>query len=194
LFGFITKRPFYLNLLFVILLVLLLVFAFLQLLGLITKHGQYLTVPSVVGKKSEEAIKLMENKGFEIVIQDSVYIDTLEKGIVIKQLPDPNSTVKVNRTVFLTVNRTTIPLIEMPALEGKTFSFALEILRRSHLELGDTASRPDFMRGSVLEQSYRGNRISSGSKVPWGSSIDLVIGSGLNTERIQVTVRSQDSS
>lgn len=181
-----THRPFWVNLLAAILLICLMIIIFLQLLGLITKHGQYLTVPSVTGKTTTEAIKFLEEKGFEVIIQDSIFVDTARRGIVLKQLPDPNSTVKINRTVFLTVNRVTLPLIEMPALEGKTLSFALEIMKRSHLTLGDTIYKPDFMRGSVLEQLYNGNKISSGTKLPWGSKIDLVIANGLDDQRILV--------
>ncbi len=156
------------------------------MLGVMTNHGAYLTVPSVVGKKTDEAVKFLESKGFEVVIKDSVYTDTAKNGIVLKQIPDPNSTVKINRTVLITVNRVTLPMIDMPALEGKSLNFALEILKRSHLKLGDTIYRPDFMRGSVLEQLFRGNKITSGSKIPWGSRVDLVIGSGLNQDPILV--------
>lgn len=179
-------KSFWLNLLAAILIVGVIIFFFLQLLGSITKHGQYLTVPGVINKNTNEAIKFLEEKGFEVVIQDSVYLDTLPKGIVLKQLPDPNSTVKINRTVYLTVNRFTPPLVEMPGLEGKTINYAIEILKRSHLLLGDTTYKSDFMKNSVLEQSYSGNPIAMGSKLPWGSKIDLVIGSGLNKEVIAV--------
>ena len=186
MFKFITDRPFWVNLLAVIVLSFLIFFTILQLLGVITNHGKYLSVPSVVGKKTTEAIKFLEDKGFEVIIQDSVYTDTAKMGIVLKQIPDPNSTVKINRTILLTVNRVTLPLIDMPALKGKSLNFALEILKRSHLVLGDTTFRPDFMQGSVLDQLYKGNEIKSGTKVPWGSSIDLVIGSGLNQAPILV--------
>ena len=186
MFKFITDRPFWVNLLAVIVLSFLIFFTILQLLGVITNHGKYLSVPSVVGKKTTEAIKFLEDKGFEVIIQDSVYTDTAKMGIVLKQIPDPNSTVKINRTILLTVNRVTLPLIDMPALKGKSLNFALEILKRSHLVLGDTTFRPDFMQGSVLDQFYKGNEVKSGTKVPWGSSIDLVIGSGLNQAPILV--------
>lgn len=182
MFKFLTNRPFWVNLLAVLFLAFLIVFIFLQLLGVITKHGQYLTVPSVLGNDTRAAVKFLESKGFEVVIQDSVYTDTAKMGTVLKQLPDPNSTVKVNRTVFLTINRLTLPLIDMPALKGKTLNFALDILSRSHLVLGDTTYKPDFMRGSVLSQMYKGKEIESGSKLPWGSSIDLVVGSGASQE------------
>ena len=186
MFKFLTNRPLWVNILAAIAFVLLILFIFLQLLGVITKHGQYLTVPSVTGKKTSEAIKFLEDKGFEVTIQDSIYVDTAARGIVLKQLPDPNSTVKINRTVFLTVNRVTLPMIDMPALEGKTLNYALIILERSHLKLGDTTYKPDFMRGSVLEQLYNGNKITSGTKLPWGSRVDLVIAGGLSEERFLV--------
>lgn len=186
MFEFITKRPFWVNLLVAICLALLIVFGFLQLLGVITKHGQYLTVPSVTGKKTADAIKILESQGFEVTIQDSIYTDTAAMGIVLKQLPDPNSTVKINRNVFLTINRVTLPMVEMPSLEGKTLNFALNILDRSHLSLGDTVYKPHYMRGSVLEQSFKGKIIKAGTKIPWGSRVDLVIGSGLGEEKILV--------
>lgn len=186
MFTFITKRSLLFNVLVGVSMALLLFFIFLQLLGVITNHGEYLKVPSVIGQKTTDAIKLLEEKGFDVVIQDSVYTDTAKNGIVLKQLPDPNSTVKINRTILITVNRVTLPLIDMPALEGKSLNFAVEILKRSHLRLGDTLFRPDFMRGSILAQQYRGDVIAPGSKIPWGSAVDLVIGSGLNGESVLV--------
>lgn len=186
MFKFITSKPFWVNLVAAMVLALLLVFMVLQLLGWITKHGEYLTVPAVNGKPTSEAIKLLEDKGFDVVIQDSVYTDTLQRGTVIKQLPDPNSTVKINRTVFITVNRFTPPMISMPSLEGKSLTYALEILERTHLQLGDTIFRADFMKGSVIEQQYKGNKILPGEKIQWGSKITLIVSGGLKEDNIRV--------
>ena len=163
MFKFVTKRSFGVNLLAAIALALVLVFAFLQLLSWVTKHGQHLTVPDVNRKNTEEAIKMLESQGFDVVIQDSVYTDTLPNGIVIKQLPDPGATVKVNRTVFLTVNRVIPPMVDMPNLDGKTLDFALDILAKNHLELGDTIFKTSFMKGSVLEQLYHDKKIMPGT-------------------------------
>lgn len=186
MFSFITKRPLWVNLLAAVVLLFVLIFLILQLLGMITRHGEYLRVPSVLGKKTEEAVKFLESKGFDVNIQDSVYTDTARMGIVLKQSPDPNSTVKVNRTIYLTVNRVTLPLVDMPALQGKTLNFALYILDRSHLKLGDTIFKPDFMKGSVLEQRFKGKLIQPGEKLPWGSAVDLVVGKGLEGVPIPV--------
>ena len=186
MFKFITDRPFWVNLLAALGLGLFLVFLILQMLGWITKHGEYLTVPAVKGMHTQEAIKLLEAKGFDVTIQDSIFTDTLQRGSVIKQLPDANATVKINRTVFLTVNRYVPPMIVMPALEGKNLAYALNILQKNHLVLGDTSYKPDFMKGSVLEQLYKGQKITPGTNIEWGSKISLVIAGGFVDEKIAV--------
>lgn len=186
MFRFITNRPFWVNLLVVIFLTAVIIWGILQTLGFITRHGEFLSVPSVTGKNTAEAITFLEARGFEVSITDSVYVDTAKMGTVLKQFPEANSTVKVNRTVLLTVNRVTLPMIDMPSLQGKSLSFALELLKRSHLQLGDTSFVPDFMMGSVLNQRYSGADIASGTKVRWGSKIDLVIGGGLANMSIPV--------
>ena len=156
------------------------------MLSWVTKHGEHLTVPAVLGMKTADAIKLLEKQGFNVQIQDSIFTDTTSRGIVLKQLPDANATVKVNRTVFLTVNRMIPPMIDMPKLEGQSLRFALDMLQRNHLQLGDTIYKPDFMQGSVLEQQYNGIRIPEKTKVQWGSKITLVIGGGLGDEQMLV--------
>lgn len=186
MFKFITRQSFFVNLLVALVLVFLLGFLFFQSLGWLTHHGEYLKVPSVTGKSVDEAVDLLEKEGFEVVITDSLYNDSLPLNVVKKQLPDPDATVKVNRTVFLNVNPSTLPMVEMPSLEGLSYRFALDKLEKNHLKLGDTSNRPDFMKGSVLEQTYKGKKISAGAKIRWGSAIDLVIGGGLEAQKIPV--------
>ena len=167
-------------------LAVLLIILVLQLLGFITNHGEHLTVPGVVGKDYQQSIALLESNGFDVVIQDSVFTDTLSRGVIIKQLPDSNATVKINRTVFITVNRYIPPMVTMPMLEGRSFGFAMELLKRGHLQLGDTSFKADFMKGTVLEQEFKGYRISPGDKVQWGSRINLVIAGGLMDQETMV--------
>lgn len=186
MFRFITKQPFWVNLVLAILFSLVIIFVLLQSLSWFTNHGAYLKVPSVTGKNSSEAIRLLEQKGFDVVIQDSVFEEDQPRSIVLRQMPDPEATVKVNRTVFLTINRATPPLVEMPKLEGLTLRFALDLINRNHLKLGDTVYKPDFMKGSILEQQHNGVRIAPGTLLQWGSKVSLVIGAGLVELRILV--------
>jgi eukaryotic-like serine/threonine-protein kinase len=185
-FKFISKQPFWVNLLAAIALIFIIGFLFLQSLSWFTNHGSYLKVPSVTGKKTDEAIKFLEDQGFEVIVTDSLYNDTLPLNTVKKQIPDAGATVKVNRTVFLNVNPAVLPMVEMPKLEGLSYRFAVDRINKAHLKLGDTTVRPDFMKGSVLEQDYNGEKIQAGVKLRWGASVSLVIGGGLVEEQIVV--------
>ncbi len=186
MFKFIARQPFWINFLAAIALLFFLGFIALKSLSWFTNHGSYLKVPAVTGKKVDEAVKFLEKEGFEVIITDSAYNDSVPLNTVKKQIPDAGATVKVNRTVFLNINPSSLPLIDMPRLEGLSFRFALEKLQKNHLKLGDTTYRTDFMKGSILEQNYNGNRIQPGAKLRWGSAISLVIGGGLVEVQIRV--------
>ena len=153
---------------------------------MLTKHGQYLRVPNVKGKKMSEAIQLLESKGFEVMVQDSVYHDSLPPLQVMKQFPDPEATVKVNRTVYLTVNRMTAPMIPMPNLMGMTFRNAELELRMRGLKLGDTTYVPDIAKNAVKDQLVGGMTVRAGIPVPMGTRISLVLGAGIGDEDMSV--------
>jgi len=166
------------NILLAIVLILLVVIIFLGSLGYITKHGRILKIPSVQGKTMEEATQILSDQGFDVAIQDSIYVDTIAPLTVLRQFPEADAAVKINRTVYLTINRAVPPLIEMPRLTG-SFRNALLTLKQYGLKLGDTTYRPDFTKNSVISQLYKGEEIKPGTKIPMGSTIDLVLSAGL---------------
>jgi beta-lactam-binding protein with PASTA domain len=88
MFQFITKRPFWVNLLAGLVLMVILLFLLSILLGPLTRHGKNKTVPNVVGKTFEEARKILDKSGFDVKIQDSIYSDTIAKGSVLKFLKE----------------------------------------------------------------------------------------------------------
>ncbi len=182
MFRFLTSKPLWINILagFVLLVVLLLLF--LGSLDLITHHGKTMKIPAVVGQSISQARKTLESEGFEILIQDSIYNDTMPPLQVIKQFPEPDNLVKVNRTIYLTINRAVAPDVDMPNLLSMTFRNAEMVLTRYGLKLGDTVFRPDFARNSVLDQEYKGESIKPGTKIQQGSRITLVLGNGVGTE------------
>jgi beta-lactam-binding protein with PASTA domain len=185
-FKFIARQSLIVNILVAIVLVFLAGFLFFQSLGWATNHGKYLKVPSVTGKKVDVALALLEKEGFDVVVTDSLYNDSMPLNTVKKQLPDADATVKVNRTVFLNINPAVLPDVDMPKLEGLSYRFAVDKIIKNHLVLGDTTMRADFMKGSVLEQQYNGKKIEAGDKIRWGASVSLVIGAGLQAQRIRV--------
>lgn len=186
MFKFLTGKPLWVHILTGIVLIFLLIVVFLQSLRWITRHDKTLTIPAVTGKSYADARKILEGKGFEVELQDSIYNDTAKPLSVLRQFPEAEALVKVNRTVYLTVNKAIAPLIEMPNLEGLSYRSAEIAMTQYGLKLEDTVYRTDFAKNSVLEQQYDGERIKAGTKIPQGSLITLVLGSGLGHEDFSV--------
>jgi beta-lactam-binding protein with PASTA domain len=185
-FKFITTRPIWVSIVVVAILTALFILVFFGSLDFLTKHGEYQKVPSVVGRSVDAARKLLEDKGFEVEIQDSLYIDTFPKLAVIKQTPGGDATVKVNRTIYLTINRAQPPLVEMPNLVGFSLRNAQMYLENLGLHLGDTTFRPDIAKNAVLEQLYNNQPIKSGTKIFMGSTISFVLGNGVGDLEVGV--------
>ncbi len=179
MFQFITKKPLWANILFAIALITVILFLFLLSLNWITHHGKILKIPLVTGKSLPDAQKQLETQGFDVVIQDSIYVDTIPPLKVVKQFPEADAEVKINRTVYLTINRAVAPLIQMPQLVGQSFRSAQILLKQTGLKLGDTTFVVDFAKNSIKKQLYNGQEITFGTKIPMGSKIDLVISSGV---------------
>ena len=186
MFRFLTHRPLWVNIVASLMLTAILVMLFLSSLDFITQHGAYEKVPSIVGKNVNEARRILEAKGFGVEIQDSIYIDTVPKLSVVRQSPEGDATVKVNRTIYLTVNRSQPPLVEMPNLVGFSIRNAEMYLENLGLHIGDTTFRPDIAKNAVLEQLYNGAPIKAGTKIFMGSSISFVLGDGIGNTELNV--------
>ena len=186
MFKFIRGKPLWVHILLAISIVFILLFLFLWSLGIVTRHGETLTIPSVTGKSLADAQKFLEEKGFEIEIQDSVFVDTAAPLSVLRQFPEADAVVKENRTVYLTISRAVAPTIDMPNLEGMSFRNAEMVLRQYGLTLADTVFKPDFAKNAVLEQQFNDERIKPGTKIRMGSDIVLVLGSGLGQDEFSV--------
>lgn len=183
---YITGKPFWVNLLWALGFVILIIVLFAWSLNWITHHGVALTVPSVTGKKLGDVEKMLDDKGFSVVIQDSVYYDSLPPTTIIKQVPEADAVVKVNRTIYVTINRTVPPDVDMPNLLGYSLSNVLTTLKNLGLQLGDTTYKPDVARNRVLEQLYNGSPIAQGTKIKAGSKISFVLGNGVGSESMNV--------
>ncbi|HEX7691697.1 MAG TPA: PASTA domain-containing protein [Sediminibacterium sp.] len=175
---YITGKPLWVNMLVGLGLVLIFVFLFFLSLSWITKYGKYEKVPSVMGLNVTAATKLLEDKGFDVIVQDSIYIDSVAKQAVVRQSPDVDAVVKTGRTIYLTINRSIAPQVEMPNLAGFSVKSAEMYLQSLGLKLGYVTYKADIARNSVLEQLYNDEPIAPGTKIPIGSAISFVLGSG----------------
>lgn len=186
MFKFLRNKPFWVHALLALCLVVILILLFIVSLEWITKHGESSTVPSVTGKKIDDVRTLLKQKGFELIVQDSVFYDSIPRGMVMKQVPEADEVVKVNRTVYVTINRFIPPDVEIPKLNGLSYKNAEMVLKNLGLRIGDTTYKKDFAKNTILEALFQGRTMTPGSKVKMGSAIDLVISSGVGDEAILV--------
>jgi eukaryotic-like serine/threonine-protein kinase len=185
-FKFLTTKPLWVNIVASIVLLLLLLLLFLGSLALLTQHGKTMKIPAVTGLSFDDAKKTLQSQGFEVQIQDSVYSDTMRPLQVVKQFPEADDLVKVNRTVYLTINQAEAPFVQMPNLVSMSLRNANMVLHQYGLKLGDTIFKPDFARNSVLDQQVKGVTVKPGSMIQEGSSITLVLGNGIGDQEFIV--------
>lgn len=186
MFKFITEKPLWVNILTGLGLILVLILLFFGSLEWITGYGKYEKVPAVSGQHIIAAQKILEDKGFEVVIQDSVYIDTVARQAVVRQSPEADAMVKQGRTIYLTVNRVVPPQVEMPNLAGFSIKSAEMYLQSLGLKLGFVTYKPDIARNAVLEQLINDEPVKPGTKISIGSVINFVLGSGVGTGELDV--------
>lgn len=186
MFKFITNKPLWINIVVGVLLLVVIILGFFASLGWITSHNKYEKVPDIVGQSIFAAKTLLEAKGFKVEVSDSVFTTEVPGLTITKQIPLADALVKNGRTIYLSINRAVPPLIDMPSLVGYSYRSAELYLQSLGLKLGDTSYRADFARNAVLEQLYHKEIIKAGTKIPLGSTIDFVIGSGVGSNDLNV--------
>jgi len=179
------RTSFLFNLLIVFATALVLYILFFVTLHCATHHGQEVMIPNVKGKDIKEALSMMNNSHFEIII-DSNYEVTSKPLTILKQIPDSGSVVKTGRTIFLTVNKVLPPFVSLPNLIGLSFRSAQMLLKNNKLVVGDTIMKPDIAGGAVLDQLYKGEPVKPGSMIMMGSKITLVVGNGMGNTQFDV--------
>jgi eukaryotic-like serine/threonine-protein kinase len=185
-FKFITNKPLWINIVVGVLLLIVLVLGFFASLGWITGHNKYEKVPDIVGQNIYAAKTALEAKGFRVEITDSVFTTEVPGLTITKQIPEGDAMVKHGRTIFLSINRAVPPLIDMPSLVGYSYKSAELYLQSMGLKMGDTTYRADFARNAVLEQLFQNTVIKPGTKIPLGSTISFVLGSGVGSTEFEV--------
>lgn len=151
-----------------------------------THHGESIAVPDFRGLKKDRLESFVNSKHLHIAIVDSIFELDKIPGTVVEQDPAPDSKVKEDRTIYLTVNATLPPKVKMPDLIDVSYRQADAILQTFGLKVGNLIYKPDLAKNAVLGQRYRGSEIGPGTEIPKGSVIDLVLGDGLGNTKVAV--------
>ena len=151
-----------------------------------TDHGFKIEVPDLEGYPLEEIPVILDSLNLRYEVIDSVYNPNNDFGVVLEQIPTPNSNVKENRTIYLTINSEKPPMVSMPNLVNLSLRQALNTLSVLGLESDKLEYRPDICKDCVLDQKINDEKIPPGRKLEKGTKITLVLGKGRTNQLIQI--------
>ena len=172
------KKPLWVNILAGIGAILVLLILFFFSLGWITGNGKTEKVPNVLGLDITAAEKNIKALGFDLVLQDSIYVDTLARNSVLRQTPEADEVVKKGRTIFLTINRVIAPQVDMPNLIGFSLKSAQTYLKVLGLRIGTINLVADRNKNVIVEQLLGNTPIAPGTKIVSGTLINFTVGDG----------------
>lgn len=159
-----------------------------------TRHGKSMSVPDLVGMDYKKARQIVGSKYLRVQIMDSAaYNKDLPPMSIIEQEPKAGSKVKVNRTIYVTINPYNAGKVTLsPDLEGQDVKFVEAVLKSLQLEIGEKTYIPDKTENTVLQIKYKGKVLMDARdgkkakeadlKIPQGSVVDLVISKGAGEE------------
>ena len=180
------KKPLWVNVLTGIGAIIVVIVLFFFCLGWITGNGKTEKVPNVIGLDVVAAQKNIKALGFDVVLQDSIYVDTLARNGVLRQTPESDEVVKKGRTIYLTINRVIAPQVDMPNLIGFSLKSAQTYLKVLGLRMGAINLVTNRNKNVIIDQLVGANSIAPGTKLSSGTMINFTVGDGGNGIGIEV--------
>lgn len=187
LLAFLTSKTFAANLVLGLVFLVVLFFGLKAWLSATTHHGEKLTVPDLTGLTLEEADESLSETDLRYRVIDSAeYNPDIALGAILEQHPQAGNQVKSNREVLLTINPFVVRKIEVPNIIDKTLRRAVYDLESKGFKVGELIYKPDLAKDVILGFKIGAEEIKPGDKFEKGTTIDLVVGSGLGDERVPV--------
>ncbi|HMT29766.1 MAG TPA: PASTA domain-containing protein [Bacteroidia bacterium] len=186
-FNFIKSKIFIINAIAAVALMLLFFGFTYKWLNTYTRHGSSVSVPDLKGMQKDKLDEFLQFKNLKYKISDSTIFDLSQPpGTVIEQDPQPNEKVKEDRTIYLSITRSTPPGVKIPELLDNSLRQAEAILRSYGLIRGQLIYKPDLAKNAVLEMQIDGRSVKPGEEVTKGTVIDLVLGDGFGNTKVPV--------
>jgi len=179
--GFILK-----NVLLAIGIIVVLSWIALISIDFYTHHGESEVIPDLRGSYVEEAEIVLAKKGLYPLVIDSVYVRGKKLGTIIDQIPPANSTVKRNRPIYLIINSRSVRQVALPEINDVSYRQADAMLQSIGLSVSNAEYAPSEYKDLVIEVKFHGRSILPGTRIPEGSSVVLVVGSGLGDSQALV--------
>ena len=140
---------------------------------LVISKGKKIIVPSIIGKKQEDARILLKEKGLTMQVSSQSYSDTVKKGKILSQSVKKGKTVEEDTKIMVVVSKGIEP-VTVPNVIGNAKDTAIVKIKNAKLRYETSHDYSNEAEvGTVIRQSAEG-----GSKIDKNSVIRLVISLG----------------
>ena len=148
-----------------------------------TRHGVSVEVPNVRNENAQSARVELQELGLRVEEQQGQYNPSLPRNVVLDQSPAPNTPIKPNRRVYLTLNQGEVPEVVLP---DNLVSLARRVARSRLQELQlDVEMRQDSIPAANANTITR-HTPGPGDTVNVGSTVTLWYSAGLGEENVNV--------
>lgn len=171
------------NILIAVLIVAGLVWGAFILINIYTNHGKTEQVPNLKGLTTRQAEMILNNHSLKMEIIDSIYTKDAKLGSIIDQNPTPKTIVKPGRLVYLVVNSSRVKQVPIPQVVETSLRQAVAMLNSVGIQVGRVSQTPSDYKDLVLGMMYNGKPIKTGTKINEGSSVVLIVGSGVGGQK-----------
>jgi serine/threonine-protein kinase len=150
----------------------------------VSKGSDTAVIPNVVGKKEEEATKLLEDMGYKVKIREVT--DPKPADEVLRQDPNAGEKLKKGEIITLEVsNGKGKEKVSVPNLLGLSQQDAESKLKNAGLSAGKVSSgySDTYSDGKVMEQQYE-----AGQQIDKGSSVSFTVSKGSQSKEGSVDI------
>ncbi len=144
-----------------------------------THHGEAVVVPNLQGLYVEEAQVILEQDELYPLVIDSIYVKDKPLGTIVEQIPEPNSFVKKDRSIFLIVNKRSVNMIPFPDVYDVSVRQAQALIQSLGLNVAGVIYKPSEFKDLVIDVTHNSQHVAAGTRLPEGTSVILMVGSGL---------------
>ncbi len=147
----------------------------------VSKGSEYATVPKLIGKTLEQARTELSSAGLELGDIQEVYDQTADTDVVISQSIADGTTVGVGEKISITINNKGKTSTNVPDLTECNEHDATVLINANNLVVGNITKNYSnkVAAGFVISQS-----VAKYTKVPTGTTVDIVISLGPKTSDI----------
>jgi beta-lactam-binding protein with PASTA domain len=177
---YLKSKEFLRTMIFMGVVVIILFFGLSKWMHYYTKHDQKIEVPNLEKLSTDDAEKILSDENLTFYVLDSASFNPkYPPRSVISQNPSAGDFVKEHRKIYLTLNPSTYRKITVPEVIGLTKRQVVIQLKSMGFNIGKELYIKDLGLDVVRSLEVNKRKINPGDKLPKNTTIDLILGDGL---------------